>query len=150
VSRLTIGQVLGSGASGVFRIPGRLSRARLGMLAHLHGLQVFDVDCAPAGDKRGLLRELARALRFPDYFGYNWDALEDCLTDLGWLDARGTVLTLAAADRLAGRAPRELGVALDILEDTAAYWAAEGRQFVTLVQAGARRALAPLPEIRTA
>jgi hypothetical protein len=59
------------------------------------------------------------------------------------------VLILSRADRLAGRAPRDLAVALDILEDAAAYWAAEGRPFVTLVQARARRVLATLPEVRT-
>jgi hypothetical protein len=60
------------------------------------------------------------------------------------------VRILAAADRLAVRAPRELGSALGILEDPAAYWAAGGGQFVTLVQAGDGRALPPLPEVRTA
>ena len=150
MSRLTIAQVLGSGASGVFRVAGPLPLARLRSLARLHGLRVFDAECEPVGDKRGLMRAIARALRFPDYFGYNWDALEDCLTDLDWLTANGTILLLSRADRLAGRAPQALGVALDILEDAAEYWAAEGRPFVVLVQAGAHRTLAALPEVRTA
>ncbi|MBM4076765.1 MAG: barstar family protein [Planctomycetes bacterium] len=34
--------------------------------------------------KRELLRLYAEALDFPGYFGWNWDALADCLTDLGW------------------------------------------------------------------
>jgi len=43
--------------------------------------------------KQDLLRALAESLKFPDYFGWNWDALEDCLRDLSWLDApRGIVL----------------------------------------------------------
>ena len=32
-----------------------------------------------------LMSAIASALRFPDYFGYNLDALYDCLTDLSWL-----------------------------------------------------------------
>jgi RNAse (barnase) inhibitor barstar len=35
--------------------------------------------------KQKLLNVLAGRLRFPRYFGHNWDALEDCLRDLSWL-----------------------------------------------------------------
>jgi hypothetical protein len=35
--------------------------------------------------KQKLLRILAGKLRFPGYFGWNWDALEECLRDLSWL-----------------------------------------------------------------
>jgi hypothetical protein len=41
----------------------------------------------PAGirSKQKLLGFLADRLRFPGYFGWNWDALEECLNDLSWL-----------------------------------------------------------------
>lgn len=35
--------------------------------------------------KTKLLAILADKLRFPGYFGHNWDALEECLRDLSWL-----------------------------------------------------------------
>ena len=37
--------------------------------------------------KQKLLRVLAEQLQFPAYFGYNWDALEECLQDLSWVPA---------------------------------------------------------------
>ena len=41
----------------------------------------------PAGlrSKQKLFTVLADKLRFPAYFGWNWDALEECLRDLSWL-----------------------------------------------------------------
>ena len=35
--------------------------------------------------KQALLATLATQLNFPDYFGGNWDALEECMADLSWL-----------------------------------------------------------------
>ena len=38
------------------------------------------------GDSQSLFRCFESALRFPGYFGWNWDALRNCLLDLTWLD----------------------------------------------------------------
>jgi RNAse (barnase) inhibitor barstar len=38
--------------------------------------------------KQDLLGCIATKLKFPDYFGYNWDALDECLADLSWLQTR--------------------------------------------------------------
>ena len=42
--------------------------------------------------KEELLNNLRIALNFPDYFGFNWDALFDCLRDFHWIDKKGIVL----------------------------------------------------------
>lgn len=83
---------------------------------------------------------IAKALDFPDWFGGNWDALEDCLGDLSWRAGGGHVLVF-------DRFPRgdELGVLIDVLRSTAQYWAGRSRPFFA-VFIDARRELA-LPEL---
>jgi len=74
--------------------------------------------------KERLLRNIARGLDFPDCFGENWDALEDCLTDLSWRGATGYVLLFEGA-----KPGDELGVLLDVLRVAAEHWAGRGKPF---------------------
>jgi len=77
-------------------------------------------------EKANLFKVFATALAFPEWFGQNWDALEDCLGDLSWRAAEGHVLVVLNHDRL----PKdELGVLLDVLASSAEYWAARGKPF---------------------
>jgi RNAse (barnase) inhibitor barstar len=48
-------------------------------------------------DKQALLGQCASTLGFPDYFGRNWDALEECLNDLSWLPRRSVGLLVLDA-----------------------------------------------------
>ncbi len=41
----------------------------------------YTLDCAVIGSLSDLHAELARLLSFPEYYGANFDALYDCLTD---------------------------------------------------------------------
>jgi RNAse (barnase) inhibitor barstar len=77
-------------------------------------------------DKPALLEAVARVLEFPDWFGGNWDALEDCLTDLSWRTTGGHVLVFEGAQ---GLARDDFGVLIDLLSSTAEYWAGRGRPF---------------------
>ena len=48
----------------------------------MNKLTVVYLDGTKITDKQSFLKEIAITLEFPDWFGYNWDALEDCLRDL--------------------------------------------------------------------
>jgi RNAse (barnase) inhibitor barstar len=66
--------------------------------------------------KGALFDELAQRLRFPDYFGANWDALWECIRDLSWLPA-GPVVLKHSDLPLANDVPN-LKTYLSILRDT--------------------------------
>lgn len=64
---------------------------------HASELCLARIELAGASDKEKLIASVAAALRFPAWFGGNWDALEDCLCDLSWLPAAGYVLLFEGA-----------------------------------------------------
>jgi RNAse (barnase) inhibitor barstar len=68
--------------------------------------------------KADFLVAAARDLRFPDYFGHNWDAFADCLGDFA-APAPGTVLIVDHYDDFARTAPHDWRVALTILKRAA-------------------------------
>ena len=90
------------------------------------GFDVARIDLRGAAGRDALLERVARALAFPDWFGGNWDALEDCLADLSWREAHGHVLLLSGFETLGAD---DLGVLIDVLGSSAELWAERGRPF---------------------
>ena len=80
----------------------------------------------------GLFDEFARALAFPDYFGHNWDALEECLADLEWLPAKGYILLITDTQAVLPEDEEEYDTLLEILDDAGEAWSkghtADGRR----------------------
>jgi hypothetical protein len=72
------------------------------------------------GTKDELLDRIAQALKFPDWFGRNWDALEDCLAEV-----RGCLLFYD----FQGVEADDLAVLLDVLASSAEFWADQGEPF---------------------
>ncbi len=48
----------------------------------------------------GLYQEFVNGFRFPSYFGYNYNALIDCLTDLAWIPSTSYLVVIERADLL--------------------------------------------------
>lgn len=121
--------------SGVYHLPPGGAVALSASAARL-GLRFETIDLDGCSDKHDFLGRMAGALRFPDWFGHNWDALADCLSDLEWLPADGYVLLLAHADLFRGRAEADFVVALEILQQAARGWAEAGVPMWVFVDLG--------------
>ena len=101
------------------------------------GLAVFRIDLHDAHDKKGFLDKIAQALHFPAWFGGNWDALNDCLTDLDWLPSQtGYVLVFENAEHFGSHHKTEFDNAAAVLDAVSEYWRAQSRPFWSFVQAG--------------
>ena len=101
-------------------------------------LRVTRVDLSRVANKTELMRAMAAGLGFPGWFGANWDALEDCLTDAAWAGADGRVLLIESAG---GLPADENGIFIDVLRSAAAYWAERARPFFAVFIGSAQ----PLP-----
>ncbi len=92
-----------SGKAGIYRLSGKDCAALKDAAAKLD-FAFFDVCLAHAANVPGFIAALKRDLHFPDWFGGNLDALNDCLTDFSWQPAPGYVITLTGSERLAANA----------------------------------------------
>lgn len=102
--------------SGVYRAS---QPASIIEVAKGSALDVVQIDL-----RDGVFESMARALDFPDWFGRNWDALEDCLGDLTWRRDAGRVLLLCNSPD-----GSELGTLVDVLDTVARYWAKQDKGF---------------------
>lgn len=64
-------------------------------IAAENGIRLIELDGTRIADKDTLLAAISEGFEFPDYFGGNWDALDECLRDLGsWLEANGYAIVI--------------------------------------------------------
>ena len=108
--------------SGVYFV-GADDLDRLAKVARRDALQVCRTDLGGCTDKHELLRRLAVSLTLPASFGHNWDALADCLRDMGWLPAWGYVLLFDHGGDLRQAAPTDFATLLGVLDDAATFGA---------------------------
>ncbi len=85
-------------------------------------LKYMAVDLKGVKDKHGFLRKTADMLGFPAHFGMNWDAFNDCLTDMSWRPAAGYVVLFKSHQSFAIKDPPDAHMAERIFDSTAQYW----------------------------
>lgn len=83
--------------------------------ARMHGEQMGDID--------GVFSQFYEALRLPEYFGWNWNALYDCLSDLNWISATRYLLIMEDSEKILTEDPEERSILFRTLLRSAEDWA---------------------------
>ncbi|MGH8083477.1 MAG: barstar family protein [Lysobacter sp.] len=126
--------------AGAYFIDARDARALADAAAALD-YAVARADFAGCQDKDDALERIARALRFPEWFGGNWDALNDSVNDLSWWPAPGYLLLIEHAGAWQQGYGEDAQTLVEILNDAAQDWARSRIAFWALL---------PLPEAELA
>lgn len=107
---------------GLYRVPSVGPEALL--QAQTENWQAAVLDLGGVTDKAGFLEACASGLELPDWFGRNWDALADCLTDLSWWGETSGYLVLTSGwPSFERTAPEAAGSAAEVLAAAVGYWA---------------------------
>jgi len=114
--------------AGVFSLPAHDIPAIVEVAAE-RGFAVFPVNLAGCTEKGEVLARLAEQLQFPAWFGQNWDALTDCLTDFSWRDAGGYVLILEQLGDFRAAGDDDFDTLIEILSEASASWGVMGIPF---------------------
>ncbi|WP_160323672.1 barstar family protein [Defluviitalea phaphyphila] len=75
-----------------------------------------------------LFAEFAEVLQFPDYFGNNWAAFDECLNDLDWLPGEAYLLIIEDADQVITISDNSFKIFIEILKRSVNEWT-EGRNY---------------------
>ncbi|MFT4173780.1 MAG: barstar family protein [Rhodocyclaceae bacterium] len=119
-------------AAGLYQADEEAARVAFNAATPL-GYNAYRIDLGLATDKHSLLSLFARSLHFPDWFGDNWDAAAECLTDLSWEEADGYMLILQRVEALRKFDARTLDTFYDVLREAADVWRQDGTPFWVLI-----------------
>lgn len=103
---------------GVYYLP-PLRRTAIEATAKKQHFPILTADIGVHQKIETVLRQLGNSLHFPVWFGANFDALYDCLTDTDWYPAKGHVILLEGIDSLRVRYPDDFATLIEVLQAAA-------------------------------
>jgi hypothetical protein len=125
--------LLESNRGGVYFLPDHAEVKAVQSIAKRHDYAFFHIEGKNIARKEQLLNHAATAMHFPEGFGHNWDALEESLSDLEWVDGDGYVLYYDHIDGLLNAHPDQFETLVEILRDAVASWKQDGTAMVVLL-----------------
>jgi RNAse (barnase) inhibitor barstar len=137
-----IDQIFKRLAGAVVYVTASPRRTEVLQTAESSRVHVFHIDAKPANSKRKLLRVFAETFSFPQNFGNNWDALDECMRDLSWFEQRDFALVVEHADYLLALRAKDFKVLISILARATISWRAESVVFSVVLLGGPKLAAA--------
>jgi len=128
-----IQSLLEDARGGVWFLPRPLEAKSLQAAAKRAGYAFFHLDGKNIERKEQLLNHVATVLQFPNHSGSNWDALEECLTDLEWVDGDGYLIYFDHIDGLLSAHPDQFATFVEIVRDAVESWKEDGEAMVVLL-----------------
>jgi len=107
---------------------------------HDHGYRLVTLDARPWHTRADFHDDVRAALDFPDHYGANLDAFNDCMHEVATYaygadrDATGTVLVFTGYDAFTAREPQAAQSILDIIAHAARHAMLVGHRLLCLVQ----------------
>lgn len=120
--------------AGIYHFVSEASIPFLQQEADKAGWRLYALDGKKITNKKTFLAQIAHEMEFPDYFGKNWDALNDCLTDMRWTQGHGYIVLFQTPERIYKKSPQDLAVALDIFKSAIEFWKELNIPFYVLLQ----------------
>lgn len=87
-----------------------------------------EVNAMHCVTRKQLMKEFASVFFFPDFFGWNLDALDDCMMDLSWLNKTNFRIRVSNFSHLQEKEPDQAIYLRDMLTDIEAYWEVKRQQ----------------------
>lgn len=103
-----------------------------------HGFEIRTLDGRLLSQKNELHGELKRSLGFPDWCGANWDAVNDCWSEVAW--PAHMAIVIGRADEAAQANPKLFGELCSVLSELAMRSREQIELFMTGVGPGFPRA----------
>jgi RNAse (barnase) inhibitor barstar len=107
---------------GVYRLVSPISQLELANLSRDADANLFYLDGQQIVDRQSLFHQFAIVMEFSDYFGHNWDALSDSLTDLDVDDAQRQIIVLDRFDNFESDNSQQWLILLDICQQAVEYY----------------------------
>jgi len=85
---------------------------------------VIEIDASEVTTLREFYEVLAKALHFPDYFGFNLDSLDELLNDLTWIEDEKLAVYFNNSEKFLEKERNETKILtlLDLLDATCEDW----------------------------